>query len=269
MAIPNITPLPMPPQRTSAPADWAVRADAFVMAEYNMVQQMNASVIPAMNAATDEIDADVVTSGQNATNAANSATLAGQHRTAAQTAATNAATSETNAANSATTASTAATTTEGYRDQTQAFIGQAENYRDESLEYRNEAEQFRDEAQAIVIGTAIDDTAITATQVRSSLNDSIGNFENVTISGASGSITALQFARITNTTSSSTVTIPASPSEGQIVMVGNMTNRIDHRISVGSIPVKGQNAAGFILIDKALFTVTLKYVNASYGWEVL
>lgn len=65
MAIPTITPLPVPPQRTSPPADWAVRADAFVTAEYNMVNQLNAQVIPGINSATDLMDGVVEQTEEN------------------------------------------------------------------------------------------------------------------------------------------------------------------------------------------------------------
>lgn len=269
MAIPNIPALPMPPQRTSAPANWAVLADAFVMAEYNMVQSMNANVIPAMNAASEEINEDVEQSAASATAAASSASAASTSATTASTAATNAqssattaSTAATNAQSSASAASTSATNSEASAVRSEDAVVDAEAARDA-------AQSWAEQAEETVVGDVIADTAISSFQVRSSLNDSIGNFENITINSASGSIAALQNGRIVYTAGASTVTIPASPIEGQIVMVANLTNRADHRIAVGSIPVKTQNAGGFILIDKALFTVTLKYVNASYGWEVL
>lgn len=145
---------------------------------------------------------------------------------------------------------------------------QTEQFRDESEGFRNEAQQFRDEAQAIVIGDAIDDVAISETQVRSSLNDSIGNFRNVAVN-ADAAIGPLDFAQITAAGAAVTVTLPADPLEGQIFMIGNLKARRDHRIAVGSAPVKGQDAGGFILIDKPSFTVTLKYTGPVYGWEVL
>lgn len=114
----------------------------------------------------------------------------------------------------------------------------------------------------------IDDVSLSPIKVRSAFNDSIGNFENIDVS-TSTSINALQFARITATGASVSVTLPSSPSEGQIVMVANLTSRSDHQILVGSVPVKGQDAGGSIIIDRAFYTVTLKYVNVMYGWEII
>ena len=57
MTIPTITPLPVPPQRTSPPLDWAAKADIFVSAEYNMVLELNADVIPGINKAVADVNA--------------------------------------------------------------------------------------------------------------------------------------------------------------------------------------------------------------------
>ena len=119
-----------------------------------------------------------------------------------------------------------------------------------------------------MVADVIADTAVSSFQVRSSLNDSIGNFENVNVA-ASATITALQHGRITAAGAGVVVTIPSAPLEGQMVMVSNLTSRLDHTIAVGSNKVKGQDPAGTLNIDRANITITLKYINAAYGWEVM
>lgn len=83
------------------------------------------------------------------------------------------------------------------------------------------------------------------------------------------SIGPLEFAHITNAAAAVTVTLPAEPTEGQLVMVGNLTTRRDHRAAVGVVPVKGRAAGGFVVLDKPHTTVTFKYVDAVYGWEIV
>ena len=268
MAISPRPPMLIPPTQATPAADWPDEADAFVTSQYQWTLAFNAQTIPELNQAITDINSAATTSGQNATNAANSATIAGQHKDAAATSAAAALASQNSASGSATAASNAATAAEGYRDQTAAAVGQAEGFRDESEDFRDEAQQFRDEAQAIVIGDAIDDTSLEPYQVRSAQNASIGHFRNVPMA-ASGAIQPLDFAQITAAGSSITVTLPGSPLIGQLFMVGNLTSRVDHLIAVGSSPVKGATADGFIVFDKALFTITLKYVNATYGWEIM
>jgi len=261
MAIPTLNPLPVPPTQATPEQDWPDMADATVTAEYNLVLQLNAETIPGINSAVESINSAALESGQNAQAAQTSAGEASNHKQAAQESAEAAATSEGNASASAGVASGAATAAGQARDQAEQFRGESEGFRDE-------ARQFRDEAQAIVIGDAIDDTAISGTQVRSSLNDSIGNFRNVAVN-ADAAIGPLDFAQITATAAAVTVTLPADPLEGQLFMIGNLTARRDHRIAVGAIPVKGQASGGFILIDKPNITITLKYTGPVYGLEVM
>lgn len=155
-----------------------------------------------------------------------------------------------------------------FRNQAETFRNQAQTLRNESEEFRDQAQVLRDQTEEIKIGDAIDDTSLRPDQARSAQNDSIGNFRNVPMA-ASGAIVPLDFAQITAAGASITVTLPVAPLEGTLVMVGNLTARRDHQIAVGAAKVKGQDAAGFILIDKPHFTITLKYVNAAYGWEVM
>lgn len=267
MAIAPLPPLVLPPTQATPAAEWPDDADAFVTDQYRWTADFNSATIPAMNQAVTDVndgvnatDANVTAAAASATAAAGSATAASGSATAAAGSATAAdasadaaALSESNAAGSAIAAAGSATAAEGFRDESETF-------RDEALQYRNEAE-------AIVIGTAIDDTSLQPYQVRSAFNDSIGNFRNVEMT-ASGAIIPLDFAQITATGSAITVTVPSSPVDGQMVMIGNLTDRTDHQIDVGSSMVKGQDPSGFILIDKSFYTVTLKYVNSAYGWEV-
>lgn len=138
MAIPLLTPLPQYPSRQTLPENWAVMADAFVAAEYNMVNvDMNTKVIPAINGATSSVEANknaAATSATNAsnsatsaqtsaTNAANSATAANTSRTQAQTSATNAANSATSASNSATTATAQADRAKAEADRAESIVG--------------------------------------------------------------------------------------------------------------------------------------------------
>ena len=104
--------------------------------------------------------------------------------------------------------------------------------------------------------------------LRSALDVSRGYFRTVLVA-ADTAIRVLDFAPITATAAAVTVTLPANPEAGYLVMVSNMTQRRDHRIAVGSTPVKVQDAGGFILIDTPSFTVTLKYIGPVYGWKVL
>lgn len=262
MSIPTLTPLPPYPSRTASPETWATMADAFVAAEFNFVNvDMNTQVIPAMNAAVTQVNFDADEAAQAAQDASQDRIDAFAYKNAAELAASNAATSESNAADSELAAS-------GYASAASASETAAEGFRDEAETYRNQALQYRNEAEAIVVGDVVDDVSLSPIKIRSAFNDSIGNFENVEVS-TSTAINPLQFARITATGAPVSVTLPASPSDGQIFMVGNLTSRTDHQILVGSIPVKGQDAGGSIIIDKPFYTVTLKYVNATYGLEIL
>lgn len=261
MTVPIITPLPPAPTRADAPSDFTPKADAFVTDQYRWSVEFNSTTIPAINATAAQVNSDADQAVQAASEAALDRAEAFAYKNAAELAASNASTSESNAADSELAAS-------GYASVASLSETAAEGFRDEAQTFRNEALQFRNEAEAIVIADAIDDASLELYQVRSAFNDSIGNFENIDVSGSTA-ISALQFARITATGASVTVTLPTSPSEGQMVMVGNLTSRSDHIIAVGSTPVKGRDAGGSIVIDKQFYTVTLKYIDAGYGWEII
>lgn len=261
MAIAPLPPLVLPPTQATPAAEWPDDADAFVTDQYRWSVEFNSTTIPAINATATQVNSDADAAAQSAADASQDSIDAFAYKNAAELAASNAATSESNAADSELAAS-------GYASGASLSETAAEGFRDEAETYRDQALQYRNEAEAIVVGDVIDDTSLAANKVRSAFNDSIGNFENIDVS-ASTAINALQFARITATGASVSVTLPSSPSEGQMFMVANLTNRTDHQIMVGSIPVKGQDAGGSIILDRTFYTVTLKYVNATYGWEII
>ena len=261
MTVPAITPLPPAPTRADAPSDFTAKADAFVADQYRWSVEFNSTTIPAMNATALQVNLDTDQAVQAAGDAALERAEAFTYKNAAELAASNASTSESNASDSELAAS-------GYASGASISETAALGYRNEAETYRDEALQYRNDAEAIVVGDVIDDVSLSPIKIRSAFNDSIGNFQNIYVN-TSTSISVLQFARITAGGASVSVTLPAPPLEGQMVMVGNMTNRTDHQILVGSIPVKGQNAGGSIIIDRPFCTVTLKYINAIYGWEIL
>ena len=261
MAIAPLPPLVLPPTQATPAASWPNQADAFVTDQYRWSADFNSTTIPAMNAAAVQVNFDADQAVQAASDAALERAEAFTYKNAAELAASNAATSESNAAASELAAS-------GYASAASTSEAAALGYRDEAETYRDQALQYRNEAEGIVVGDVIDDVSLSPIKIRSAFNDSIGNFENIDVS-TSTTISALQFARITATGASVSVTLPSSPSDGQMVMVANLTDRTDHQVSVGSIPVKGQDAGGSIIIDRPFYTVTLKYVNATYGWEII
>lgn len=77
MAAPIITPLPVPPARGDAPADFSSKADAFVAALVPFVTQANAQADFNDQRATDS-ESSATASANSASAAANSATLAAQ-----------------------------------------------------------------------------------------------------------------------------------------------------------------------------------------------
>lgn len=111
----------------------------------------------------------------------------------------------------------------------------------------------------LINGVAFDGTA--------DITINTGTFVAVS-AAADVTIGPLEFAHITNAAAAVMVAVPAVPEEGQMVMVGNLTPRLDHSIDVGSNKVKGQ-VAGSLVIDRAYTTITMKYISAAYGWEVL
>ena len=261
MAIAPLPPLVLPPTQATPAASWPNQADAFVTDQYRWSVDFNSTTIPAMNAAVAQVNFDADEAAQAANGASQDRIDVFAYKNAAELAASNAATSESNAADSELAAS-------GYASGASLSETAALGYRNEAETYRDQALQYRNEAESIVVDAVIDDVSLSPIKIRSAFNDSIGNFENIDVS-TSTTISALQFARITATGAPVSVTLPASPSEGQMFMVANLTNRADHRILVGSIPVKGQDADGSIIIDRPFYTVTLKYVNATYGLEIL
>lgn len=65
MAIAPLTPLVLPPTQATPAADWPDDADAFVTDQYRWSTEFNATTIPAMNAAVDEVNDGVLASADN------------------------------------------------------------------------------------------------------------------------------------------------------------------------------------------------------------
>lgn len=276
MTIPNLTPLPPYPSRTASPEAWVAQADAFVAAEFNFVNvDMNTQVIPGMNQAVVDVNAGVVATDANVT-AAEASALASSSSASASEASSVTSLSHANdslafknaAALSESNALTSANNSEASNLASAASALASSNSAGASAASAVTSEYWAGQAEATVVADVIADTAVSSFQVRSSLNDSIGNFENVNVA-VSATITALQHGRITAAGAGVVVTIPNAPLEGQMVMVSNLTSRLDHTIAVGSNKVKGQDPVGTLNIDRANITITLKYINAAYGWEVM
>ena len=92
MAAPQITPLPAPPVRSDAPADFSSKADAFAAALPPMVTQEN-ELAEWMNSTATQVGADAVFSGEAADRAEAVDTNVGEQVAAAQAFANNAAAS--------------------------------------------------------------------------------------------------------------------------------------------------------------------------------
>ena len=95
MAIPPLAPLPVPPLATDSEVVFNGKADATLLAEKQFVDQMNATTIPGINAASSQVAADALFAGQAADRAEAVDTNVSEQVLAAQTAANNAAASAT------------------------------------------------------------------------------------------------------------------------------------------------------------------------------
>ena len=66
MAIPPLAPLPVPPLATDSEVVFNAKSDATLLAEKQFVDQMNATTIPGINAASSQVAADALFAGQAA-----------------------------------------------------------------------------------------------------------------------------------------------------------------------------------------------------------
>lgn len=273
MTVPVITPLPPAPTRADAPSDFTAKADAFVAAQVSMVAEFNASAEFVDQRAIDA-DNSAMAAAESATASQGFADDANDHKQAALQAATDSATYRDASQLAAGQAAGSATAAAGSADAAAASViaanaerVAAEAAKDDAIAAKEDAEYWAQQAQQTVEDGIIDDDSLLATRVRSALDASRGHFAAVPIT-ADTAIGVLDFAQITNADESVTVTLPAEPEAGQLVMVGNLTDRRDHRIAVGTAPVKGTDPAGYLLINKPMTTVRLKYINAAYGWDI-
>lgn len=171
------------------------------------------------------------------------------------------------AVSSAETAGAAAGIAVTARNEALTSRNQAETFRNESEQLKQATQALRDQTEAIKVADAIDDTSLEPYQVRSAQNASVGHFRNLAGIIESGPIGIMDFAPIAATDASITLTLPASPLEGQMVMIANMTNRLDHQLAVSTI--RGKATGGFLVINEAFRTVTLKFIGGAFGWEIL
>lgn len=95
MAIPPLAPLPVPPLATDSEVVFNGKADATLLAEKQFVDQMNATTIPGINAATVQVAADALFAGLAADRAEAVDTNVSEQVAAATAAANNAAASAT------------------------------------------------------------------------------------------------------------------------------------------------------------------------------
>ncbi|SDQ71743.1 hypothetical protein SAMN04490192_2867 [Pseudomonas lundensis] len=95
MAIPPLAPLPVPPLATDSEVVFNAKADATLLAEKQFVDQMNATTIPGINAASSQVAADALFAGQAADRAEAVDTNVSEQVAAAQVAAASAAASAT------------------------------------------------------------------------------------------------------------------------------------------------------------------------------
>lgn len=95
MAIPPLAPLPVPPLATDSEVVFNAKADATLLAEKQFVDQMNATTIPGINAASSQVAADALFAGQAADRAEAVDTNVSEQVAAATAAANNAAASAT------------------------------------------------------------------------------------------------------------------------------------------------------------------------------
>ncbi|MGP9826899.1 hypothetical protein ACT048_20715 [Ectopseudomonas khazarica] len=94
---------------------------------------------------------------------------------------------------------------------------------------------------------------------------SVGKFNPVDVT-EDMVVRPLDFAQFKATGVALTIT-PQDFSEGQLLMIGNLTERLDHQVVLAK--VNGQATDGHLVINKAMAVVTLKYVSADYGWSIL
>lgn len=82
MAIPKLTPMPDPPLPTDAEAVFDEKAGIYLTAEQNLVNvDLNGKLIPGINAAVEQIEADKLASAASAAAAKASADAAGSVET--------------------------------------------------------------------------------------------------------------------------------------------------------------------------------------------
>lgn len=89
----------------------------------------------------------------------------------------------------------------------------------------------------------------------------------VIVSGTSQSAAANNHYVLTNTGAATTVTLPASPADGDIIWVMNATSRTDHVIARNGQLLQG--VAEDMTINIANVNIQLRFINTTVGWRIL
>lgn len=86
------------------------------------------------------------------------------------------------------------------------------------------------------------------------------------VAGTSQTAAAGQHLGLTNA-ALTTITLPPTPSAGQVVWVSPMNGRVDNLIARNGNNIMG--LAEDMTIDNALATVCLRYTNSTQGWRLV
>lgn len=89
----------------------------------------------------------------------------------------------------------------------------------------------------------------------------------VIVSGTGQSASANNHYVLTNTGAATTVTLPASPVDGDIIWVMNTTSRTDHVIARNGQLLQG--VAEDMTINIANVNIQLRFINTTIGWRIL
>jgi trimeric autotransporter adhesin len=87
------------------------------------------------------------------------------------------------------------------------------------------------------------------------------------VSGTSQTAVANYQYVLTNTGAATTVTLPASPADGDIIWITNVTSRTDHVIARNGQILQGLSED--MTINMANVNIQLRFINTTIGWRIL